>query len=106
MPRMSHPARGAWIEILNLLLFQWLPYWSHPARGAWIEIGSRRALRPGYGRTPQGVRGLKYLMQLAIAFVELSHPARGAWIEIAFSLLIIISCFQCRTPQGVRGLKY
>ena len=36
--RQSHPARGAWIEILfppilvtNLLM-------SHPARGAWIEI--------------------------------------------------------------------
>ena len=34
---MSHPARGAWIEIcciekLNLSLV------SHPARGAWIEM--------------------------------------------------------------------
>ena len=35
---MSHPSRGAWIEItwdywtLNVL------YRSHPSRGAWIEI--------------------------------------------------------------------
>ena len=34
---------------------------SHPARGAWIEIGKYDKLNnTGSGRTPQGVRGLKY----------------------------------------------
>ena len=35
---------------------------SHPARGAWIEILSRRLDGLyGIGRTPQGVRGLKFI---------------------------------------------
>ena len=33
----SHPARGAWIEMLSLLK-QIMGQMSHPARGAWIEI--------------------------------------------------------------------
>ena len=59
------------------------PHKSHPARGAWIEIimptvGYRRLCR----RTPQGVRGLKSACALPLALVWPSHPARGAWIEI------------------------
>ena len=57
---VSHPARGAWIEMprcLNPIS----AYRSHPARGAWIEIVH---------------------MILAAAVCQ-SHPARGAWIEIA-----------------------
>ena len=57
---------------------------SHPARGAWIEIAGvgRRSSR--LGRTPQGVRGLKCL-KVCDTVVDLleSHPARGAWIEIS-----------------------
>ena len=34
---MSHPARGAWIEILKGRQFDGFAA-SHPARGAWIEI--------------------------------------------------------------------
>ena len=34
---MSHPLRGAWIEILVLSEDAGL-FWSHPLRGAWIEI--------------------------------------------------------------------
>ena len=34
---------------------------SHPARGAWIEIVCQQnQFLLGNGRTPQGVRGLKY----------------------------------------------
>ncbi len=36
--------------------------WSHPARGAWVEMGEvsgHHGVRRG--RTPQGVRGLKYM---------------------------------------------
>ena len=37
IPDLSHPSRGAWIEIIS----KWADYvqWaSHPSRGAWIEI--------------------------------------------------------------------
>ena len=55
---------------------------SHPARGAWIEIVNNSIQLPGNtGRTPQGVRGLKY---------RRAGRARRA---------------ARRTPQGVRGLK-
>ena len=33
-------------------------------------------------RTPQGVRGLKYVLILLHFHSVVSHPARGAWIEI------------------------
>ena len=64
---MSHPTRGAWIEI------NWLRLWrhrqvSHPTRGAWIEILS------GPNRLTKR---------------RLSHPTRGAWIEIYIALQII-----------------
>ena len=35
---MSHPARGAWIEILFCAVLRIEVVMSHPARGAWIEI--------------------------------------------------------------------
>ena len=57
--------------------------WSHPARGAWIEISSHAEYSCFVmGRTPQGVRGLKYHVEIENAKLE------------------------GRTPQGVRGLKY
>jgi len=40
---MSHPSRGAWIEIFRERL-QRSKKRSHPSRGAWIEI--RRSARP------------------------------------------------------------
>ena len=56
------------------------------------------------GRTPQGVRGLKYLnLKLFLLILE-SHPARGAWIEM--EIVENQSAIDYgRTPQGVRGLK-
>ena len=62
---------------------------SHPARGAWIEI-RRAADEPAacHRRTPQGVRGLKSLRRYIANLDDMSHPARGAWIEIdTYSLL-------------------
>ena len=57
---VSHPARGAWIEINDAGVQRGGRAGSHPARGAWIEI-SLWTLVSGVlgGRTPQGVRGLK-----------------------------------------------
>ena len=56
---MSHPARGAWIEIMALKSAS-IRTLSHPARGAWIEMD-------------QGA---------SVSSAATSHPARGAWIEI------------------------
>ena len=57
----SHPSRGAWIEIRDIVLSWFSVSTSHPSRGAWIEIRVMRdTLRYGFG----------------------SHPSRGAWIEI------------------------
>ena len=56
----SHPVRGAWIEIISLLLVLKLSK-SHPVRGAWIEI----------------------TRHLSSVWRVMSHPVRGAWIEIS-----------------------
>ena len=80
---VSHPARGAWIEMAMSHLWGWILVKSHPARGAWIEI---LAISPSsYWRRP-------------------SHPARGAWIEI-ISASRSPGRVSSRTPHGVRGLK-
>ena len=34
------------------------------------------------GRTPHGVRGLKFVAVQDMAALDVSHPTRGAWIEI------------------------
>ena len=103
---MSHPARGAWIEITTTtsgytLSSRRTPHGvrglksdaaeivadciesSHPARGAWIEIQTGPSPPAGpFGRTPHGVRGLKLLPVIPSLPTSTSHPARGAWIEI------------------------
>ena len=39
-------------------------------------------------RTPQGVRGLKWMIRTQHHLLMESHPARGAWIEIAGTLKV------------------
>ena len=56
------------------------------------------------GRTPHGVRGLKYRIAVPVALVGRSHPARGAWIEI-LPKASPTARTGSRTPHGVRGLK-
>ena len=79
---------------------------SHPSRGAWIEItldGGRKIRPPS--RTPRGVRGLKFYVDgKHVRLPKLSHPSRGAWIEIAGRMRDQVAA-ACRTPRGVRGLK-
>ena len=55
-------------------------------------------------RTPQGVRGLKWRYAQARAQPDESHPARGAWIEMHSHEIADVNGLR-RTPQGVRGLK-
>ena len=78
---------------------------SHPAWGAWIEIQTviPSALN-NTGRTPHGVRGLKYKIVFFCLLCLMSHPAWGAWIEI-LNLAPTAKAIPCRTPHGVRGLK-
>ena len=57
---------------------------SHPSRGAWIEIVWKSLTHKGLrGRTPRGVRGLKWLRAAYMDKLPASHPSRGAWIEIS-----------------------
>ena len=56
---------------------------SHPSRGAWIEIYNElKVLNREEGRTPRGVRGLKLKPSSQVDGQLMSHPSRGAWIEI------------------------
>ena len=63
---MSHPSRGAWIEMNTLHI--------------WFIVVNRR--------TPHGVRGLKLLGNGRVARDGRSHPSRGAWIEMRMHLVI------------------
>ena len=56
------------------------------------------------GRTPHGVRGLKFLSSGYHLFSNTSHPAWGAWIEINNCIIAKQSKLRS-TPHGVRGLK-
>ena len=58
---MSHPVRGAWIEMSIVCASVNAGATSHPVRGAWIEI----------------ITETEFNKQ-----ISLSHPVRGAWIEI------------------------
>ena len=60
LEELSHPAWGAWIEILTESSGL-KAHGSHPAWGAWIEILTPSSCLPD----------------------QLSHPAWGAWIEIS-----------------------
>ena len=80
------------------------PALSHPSRGAWIEITRRTGSPLPSSRTPHGVRGLKYNVLRLSAIDSMSHPSRGAWIEILIPTYARSSAG--RTPHGVRGLKY
>ena len=99
----SHPARGAWIEIGWKLPAQQGTS-SHPARGAWIEIFWLASRCLSYvRRTPQGVRGLKYILQRTL-------PDRISRTPQGVRGLKSLGCgwayyIPRRTPQGVRGLK-
>ena len=80
---VSHPSRGAWIEIGYPIINNLWAIKSHPSRGAWIEIHrASESGKPSEGRTPRGVRGLKLAGNTLESTSNRSHPSRGAWIEI------------------------
>ena len=68
---------------LNIALNAGTLFLSHPTRGAWIEIATMQKFEQIINsRTPPGVRGLKSDDSRAIRPANMSHPTRGAWIEI------------------------
>ncbi len=74
---------------------------SHPVRGAWIEIKEfEKAAKIVESRTPSGVRGLKLLSIVFLCSMVKSHPVRGAWIEI-HNMLALFSLL--RKSHPVRG---
>ncbi len=80
---MSHPARGAWVEM------RWTNCWRQSetcrtpqgVRGLKFFV-DEAGLEWDNSRTPQGVRGLKSEGPADDGAGRRSHPARGAWIEI------------------------
>ena len=80
-PAASQPIRAAWIEIAALGGRR-CAFWSQPIRAAWIEIidisDAELALA---GRSPFGLRGLKFFVCL------IPQDVKG------------------RSPFGLRGLK-
>ena len=64
---LSLPVRGAWIEIDNVDVGEWV-FTSLPVRGAWIEIW--QAIRKRLQANP-------------------SLPVRGAWIEILIFIALL-----------------
>ena len=94
---LSHPVRGAWIEIF--LLHQSVHYTvSHPVRGAWIEITWNITERRAYAKS-HPVRGawIEINDWVKIDETNMSHPVRGAWIEIINNRRHYPSTF-CRIP--------
>ena len=76
-PPLSHPSRGAWIEIGQHQDTARQPE-SHPSRGAWIEIVlSHKNSTRSASRTPHGVRGLKSGEDGAVIIGEGVAPLTG-----------------------------
>ena len=79
---------------------------SHPTRGAWIEMQSAEELLQLLGcRTPHGVRGLKCgvtQMGHALTPCRTPHGVRGLK---SVRIDTVYSHKPRRTPHGVRGLK-
>ena len=101
---MSHPTRGAWIEItLHPIVTQYEE--SHPTRGAWIEIRWCRAAVPMPWSHPTRGAWIEIPpLRLVLRWRDKSHPTRGAWIEMVADA-VGGRPQGCRTPHGVRGLK-
>ena len=58
-----------------------------------------------YGRTPHGVRGLKYKSEGENADILCRTPHGVRELKLV-SALVVFNIEPGRTPHGVRGLKY
>ena len=101
----SHLTRGAWIEILLLLItLAIIGVAPHTRCVDWNKRVLRFSLR-FQRRTSHEVRGLKYLYHKGTTELPKSHLTRGAWIEIIY-FCSFYHAFRCRTSHEVRGLKF
>ena len=80
--RVSHPTRGAWIEIAALAggVTSKRRRTPHGVRG--LKYNQTDQQDQDQSRTPHGVRGLKLYQITGCGDWTRSHPTRGAWIEI------------------------
>ena len=102
---LSHPTRGAWIEMLSPDILKLLVQKSHPTRGAWIEICNIYLDNMNCVSHPTRGAWIEILINHHNKIFVQSHPTRGAWIEILASAATQIITVG-RTLPGVRGLKY
>ena len=100
----SHPIRGAWIEIAFRARLRELGIGRTPYGVRGLKWRSGTTKRGDVCRTPYGVRGLKFFLFRGGTIEGTSHPIRGAWIEIV-RLAPVSLAKRGRTPYGVRGLK-
>ena len=63
----------------------WLVYGRTPQGVRGLKFPIAVCIAMFWSRTPQGVRGLKLSIYHTIDREEESHPARGAWIEIGLT---------------------
>ena len=75
----------------------------HGVRGLKFQLSAGHEC--SHRRTPHGVRGLKYRVGHSDMPAVASHPSRGAWIEMGMESGISPT-YGSRTPHGVRGLKF
>ena len=59
----------------------------------------------GRGRSPLGLRGLKYKNYQWLVWIVKSQPTRAAWIEMTTHLATTSLVYR-RSPLGLRGLKF
>ena len=95
---LSHPVRGAWIEMLITAVFIKNIQSRTPSGVRGLKfLPSRHSTSSAVGRTPSGVRGLKCDLENLQNLERKSHPVRGAWIEI-----IIVSATHIATGVAPR----
>ncbi len=77
----SRPARGAWIETIEIVLAEYADPGRAPHGARGLKLGVSPGRNAGIGRAPHGARGLKRITCVVACVIVMSRPARGAWIE-------------------------
>ena len=78
----SQPSWAAWIE-MTMTKYSRFSMRSQPSWAAWIEIIPQSYLgEVQEGRSPLGLRGLKFCANILLFYPLLSQPSWAAWIEM------------------------
>ena len=74
---------------------------SQPTRAAWIEIAAVLAVRVvHHGRSPLGLRGLKFFQSKLFSYRHKSQPTRAAWIEITVCMPPLVDLPQSQPTRA------